>query len=141
MITATRQSTRCLEDQRDDLVVIVAGYTDLMGQFLESNPGLRSRFNKFIEFPDYSPQEMYDIFVSLCKQGGYTFNMDCGQAAFLLFQNEYEARQKNFGNARLVRNIFERALVNQADRVAAFAKPSRDDLQTLLVADLPKTTK
>jgi hypothetical protein len=115
----------------------VAGYTDKMKIFLRSNPGLESRFNRFIHFEDYSPQELYDIFVSQCQQGGYTFDGDFGQAIATLLQNKYENRSDNWGNARAVRNLFETTVANQANRLSSSPSPTRDDLTALFLADLP----
>lgn len=128
---------KMMEDNRQNLVIIAAGYTDKMKHFLRSNPGLESRFNRFIHFEDYSPQELYDIFVSQCQQAGYTFGSEFGQTIAALLQSKYENRSDNWGNARAVRNLFEATAANQADRLSSNPKPTRDELATLLVADLP----
>lgn len=106
-----------MEDNRDDLIVIVAGYPDLMDNFLNSNPGLRSRFNKFIKFDDYSPAELSAIFCSLCEKSGYVADNACIEYVSSFFQNRYLTRNNNFSNGRDVRNFFEMALVNQANRL------------------------
>ena len=128
---------KLMEDNRQNLVVVVAGYTDKMKLFLRSNPGLESRFNKFIHFEDYSPQELYDIFVSQCQQSSYTFDAQFAQSLAALLRIQYENRSDNWGNARAVRNLFETTLANQASRLCSSPNPTRNDLTTLTVPDLP----
>ena len=127
---------KAMEDHRDDLVVIVAGYPDLMEQFLESNPGLRSRFNRFVNFEDYKPQEMADIFVSMCKKQGYTCSDKVEEHVYEFFLERYTSRNKNFANARDVRNFFELALSNQANRLATDDDLTREELEMLDIADV-----
>lgn len=128
---------KLMEDHRKDLVVIVAGYTQEMQQFLAANPGLRSRFSKFVHFDDYGPQELYDIFVKFCADSGYSYDEECGHLAASLLRAQFEVRDTNFGNARMVRNFFEHTISNHANRVATLEQPSADELQTLLPDDLP----
>jgi hypothetical protein len=128
---------KLMEDHREKLVVIVAGYPDLMRAFLLSNPGLKSRFNKFITFEDYSPNELYEIFSKLCTDSGYLFDKEFGIVALNFFHTAYKYRDNHFGNARLARNIFEQTLANQADRLVQIRAPSKNELQTLTLADLP----
>jgi len=125
-----------MEDHRDDLIVIVAGYTELMGEFIHSNPGLESRFNKYFLFEDYKGEELAAIFRSMCKKNGYVLDETADQAAAEAFQLMYEQRDENFGNARDVRNIFETAVARQANRVAAMECPTKEDLMALTMADL-----
>lgn len=125
-----------MEDHRDNLIVIVAGYTELMGQFIHANPGLESRFNKYFYFEDYNGQELMEIFRSLCQKNGYTLSKTAEEHAATYFQTCYEERDETFGNARDVRNLFERALARQADRIAALESPGREDLMSLTEADL-----
>lgn len=125
-----------MEDHRDDLVVIVAGYTELMEHFIHANPGLESRFNKYFYFEDYTGQQLMDIFRSLCSQNGYTLDREAEDYAVQGFRELYEERDENFGNAREVRNLFERAVARQADRLAAMESPTKQDLMALTVADL-----
>ena len=128
---------KLMEDHRDNLVVIVAGYTREMETFLNANPGLRSRFNRFIHFEDYGPQELYDIFIKFCADSGYGFDEECALQVAALLEARYDARDENFGNARTVRNFFEQTISNQANRLALMEFPSPEDLQTLLSVDLP----
>ncbi len=125
-----------MEDHRSDLIVIVAGYTDLMSNFINSNPGLESRFNKYFYFDDYTGDQLMAIFRSMCDKNGYTIDQETGKFCVDAFARLYEERDENFGNARDVRNIFERGIARQADRVAAMEAPGKEDLMALTVADL-----
>ncbi len=125
-----------MEDHRADLIVIVAGYPELMDRFIHANPGLESRFNKYFYFEDYNGEELMEIFRSMCKKNGYTLDAETEKFAAEGFQQLYEERDENFGNARDVRNIFERAMARQADRVAGMEAPDREALMSITVADL-----
>ena len=106
-----------MEDDRDSFIVIVAGYTEPMEEFLQSNPGLRSRFNKFIEFEDYSEEELYRIFISLCTDKDYHLTEDADSTVREHFHNMVEDKEEHFANAREVRNFFERCIERQANRL------------------------
>lgn len=125
-----------MEDHRADLIVIVAGYTELMGEFIHANPGLESRFNKYFYFEDYNGGQLLEIFQSMCKKNGYTLDDEAERYAETLFQTLYEQRDENFGNARDVRNLFERAVSRQSDRVAALEAPTKEQLMELAAGDL-----
>ena len=125
-----------MEDHREDLIVIVAGYPDLMRDFIHSNPGLESRFNKYFLFEDYNGGQLADIFRSMCKKNGYAMDEATDRAAAEAFELMYQQRDENFGNARDVRNIFETAVARQANRVAALSAPTREDLMGLTLSDL-----
>ena len=125
-----------MEDHRDDLIVIVAGYTGPMERFIHSNPGLESRFNKYFHFDDYDAGELLDIFRSLCKKNGYALSPEGEAWAEGALRELYENRDENFGNARDVRNLFERAVARQADRVARLESPTREQLMELRAEDL-----
>lgn len=127
---------KAMEDYRDDLVVIVAGYPDLMNEFLNSNPGLRSRFNKFINFEDYTPTELVDIFINMCYKSGYKTNNDCIEFVKKYFENRYITRKENFANGRDVRNFFEMAIVNQANRLSCEMNISNEQLEELILTDV-----
>jgi hypothetical protein len=129
---------KLMEDNRGRVIVIVAGYTGPMQKFLESNPGLRSRFNRFFEFPDYSSEELYEVFRRTVQQGHYSLDARAAEQAQTLTTQQCEQKGQNFGNARLVRNIFERALIRQADRLANDPYITRDELTTILADDLPR---
>ena len=125
-----------MEDHRADLIVIVAGYTELMGTFIHANPGLESRFNKYFYFEDYNGGQLMAIFQSMCAKNGYTLSDEAEEYAGTYFRELYEERDENFGNARDVRNVFERAVSRQSDRVAALEAPGKEDLMSLTLADL-----
>lgn len=107
-----------MEDDRDRLVVIVAGYTNEMKTFIDSNPGLKSRFNRYIEFEDYSAEEMLTIFKNLVAKQKYTLSEESEKVLLGIFKDVKESEDNSFGNARGVRNLFEKTLVNQANRIA-----------------------
>ena len=125
-----------MEDHRKDLIVIVAGYAQPMERFLHSNPGLESRFNKYFYFEDYNGEELFSIFQSMCKKNGYTLSQEGEEQMKQDLLELYENRDENFGNARDVRNRFERAVARQADRVAALAEPTKEQLMELTLEDL-----
>ena len=127
---------KAMEDHRDELIVIVAGYTGPMEKFINSNPGLESRFNKYIFFPDYNGEQLMEMFRIRCKKNGYTLTEEADKAATEAFTDLYENRGDNFGNGRDVRNCFEDMIVRQSNRVAQIENPSKDDLMTVLPADL-----
>jgi SpoVK/Ycf46/Vps4 family AAA+-type ATPase len=130
---------KLMEDNRDELIVIVAGYTDLMSDFLDSNPGLKSRFNKFIDFPDYEPTELQEILEGMCHKGDYIMEAEALPVAFEMLKQHHQSRGANFGNGRMVRNFFEKTLSNQSDRLMASnsSKLDNDALRTLTLDDLP----
>jgi hypothetical protein len=125
-----------MEDHRNDLIVIVAGYPDLMNNFIHANPGLESRFNKYFFFEDYIGEDLMKIFSGMCDLNGYTFDEDTRKFAQEAFAQLYQERDENFGNARDVRNIFERGIARQSNRIAAMEAPTREDLMALTIADL-----
>ena len=126
---------KAMEDHRDELVVIVAGYDEPMKGFLTSNPGLESRFNKYIYFPDYNGEQLMAMFLKQCEKNGYKLTEESDEKARELFENLYQHRDVNFGNGREVRNRFEDMVVRQSNRVAAMESPTKDDLMTFLPED------
>ena len=126
---------KAMEDHRDDLVVIVAGYPALMEKFLYSNPGLESRFNKFIYFDDYNAEQLYEIFRLMCEESHLTLDDGADRYVREYFQKMYENRSKNFANGRAVRNLFEEVLTAQANRLAPKKDISDDELNTLTYED------
>lgn len=130
-----------MEDNRNDLVVIVAGYQDLMERFISSNPGLESRFNRYFVFDDYNGEELYKIFLSMCEKNKYTLTVEAQEYAKKLFGDLYEGRGPNFGNARDVRNIFENVVGIHADRVAADTQIDERDLTAVLREDIEKAAE
>ena len=126
---------KAMEDHRDDLIVIVAGYGGPMKKFIDSNPGLQSRFNKYFFFPDYNGEQLLAIFQKQCEKNGYKLTEESEAAAKKLFDELYEERDDNFGNGRDVRNRFEDMVVRQSNRVAAMEAPTKDDLMAVLPED------
>ena len=127
---------KAMEDHRDDLIVIVAGYTGPMGKFLDSNPGLESRFNKYFYFKDYTGEELLGIFKMQCDKNGYKLTEEADAAAKEFFNRLYEERGDNFGNGRDVRNCFEDMIVRQSNRVALMEEPTKEDLMAVKPEDL-----
>ncbi len=125
---------KAMEDHRDDLVVIVAGYTELMDRFIHSNPGLESRFNRFLMFEDYTPEQMAAIFKMQCKKGCYVLAQ--GTEELVRDFIAEESADDSFGNARGVRNLFEHILVAQNNRLAKMENVTRDDLMQILPDDV-----
>ena len=126
---------KAMEDHREDLIVIVAGYTELMEEFVQSNPGLESRFNRFLHFPDYTVEEMMGIFEMRCRKSGYCLAEDAKdllRSQLALFSLDV----KGFGNARGVRNLLERAVSAQANRLAKQETVSREELMLLTWEDI-----
>lgn len=130
--------TKALEDYREDLVVIVAGYTEPMNIFFKSNPGLKSRFNTFIEFSDYSAEELIAILSHMCKKNDYELQNDLIVALEEYFTYETSHYDGHFANARLARNIYNDLVMNHARRVFLIDNPSDVDLKLLLMDDFKK---
>ena len=125
-----------MEDDREDLVVIVAGYPEPMATFLDSNPGLRSRFSRTISFPDYSNQELVAIFNTIAEEHEYS----AGPGALVAAEAWFAAqpRDANFGNGRLARNLFELCVARHATRLSDVAEPTNDQLMTIVEVDVPR---
>jgi SpoVK/Ycf46/Vps4 family AAA+-type ATPase len=124
-----------MEDDRADLIVIVAGYTEPMKRFIESNPGIRSRFNKQIDFPDYTDDELIAIFESIGKQSHYELDKSARAAVMSWFAAQ--PRDATFGNGRTARNLFEDCVTHQASRIVDVKNPTDQQLITLTAADVP----
>ena len=112
---------KAMEDHRDDFIVIVAGYDDLMQNFINSNPGLKSRFNKFFHFPDYNSAELIQIFNKYCDQYGYYLTDGAEKVMKMVIERMEATKSDNFANAREIRNLFEQVITNQATRLAETA--------------------
>ena len=125
-----------MEDDRDRLIVIVAGYPGEMKKFIDANPGLQSRFTRYIEFPDYTTAELADIFRMYAKKNHYVLSPEMDQnlkpALAFLTKN----RDRNFGNGRYVRNLFEKAAERQATRLANLPERTPEMLKTLELSDI-----
>ena len=127
---------KAMEDHRDDLVVIVAGYTAPMEKFINSNPGLKSRFNKYIEFPDYTTDELEQIFYMNCEKYDYVVEEEVKHQIRSLIVLRKLQQLENFANAREIRNMFEEIITNQARRVAAMENPTQEDMMKITLEDL-----
>ena len=127
---------KAMEDNRDDFVVIVAGYDDLMDSFIKSNPGLKSRFNKYIHFPDYSSEELMGIFKIQLRKNQYTVTENAGILLQKYFEFLVSHKSENFGNGREARNIFEHIISEQADRIVHLQDFTDEDLTTITEDDV-----
>lgn len=128
---------KMMEDHRDDLVVIVAGYTGRMQEFLDSNPGLRSRFNKHIHFDDYGVEQLVKIFKTFCQKADFKITEGAEGELTSIFGVLCAARNETFGNARAARNLFEATLSKQANRLVSLPKVDREILSAIESADIP----
>jgi SpoVK/Ycf46/Vps4 family AAA+-type ATPase len=126
-----------MEDYRDRLVVIVAGYPDEMVRFLESNPGLKSRFNRHFHFDHYNPDELLQLFEKSCKENHYKLTHETKLILKQTFNSIHANRTKTFGNGRDVRNLFEKTLERQANRIAGIRNLTDEILLTIHPVDLP----
>ena len=125
-----------MEDDRDRLVVIIAGYPKEMQRFIDSNPGLQSRFNRYINFPDYSASELVDIFKMYLKKNEYTIAPDAEETLRTKVEYVVAHKNRNFGNARYIRNLFEKSIQCQANRLSGHTGLSSKELTELTVDDI-----
>jgi SpoVK/Ycf46/Vps4 family AAA+-type ATPase len=130
-----------MEDDRDRLIVIVAGYNKPMEQFIASNPGLESRFTNYLNFPDYTADEMLEIFHRMASQSGLVCSPEAEKKVREIARKLYEMRTEQFGNAREMRNLFEAAVRNQSTRLVTGGHCDREALTTLLPEDLPANSE
>lgn len=126
-----------MEDNRDRLVVIVAGYTDEMTRFIESNPGLKSRFNRYFYFDDYKPDELLQIFEKMANKSHFHLTAATRTKLLRVFEELYVRRDRTFGNARVARNLFEKSIERQANRLAVLSSLTDEVLTTLQPDDIP----
>ena len=125
-----------MEDNRDNLIVIVAGYTEEMKEFLDTNPGLQSRFNTYIDFPDYESFDLVSILINMCKQMQYALAPDAVKYIYHYFEEALEHKDKNFGNARDVRNYMKHIIDKQINRITKEGINGKMDLVTIRLADV-----
>ncbi|WP_456313747.1 AAA family ATPase [Pseudomonas shirazensis] len=127
-----------MEDHREDLAVVVAGYTEPMKMFVESNPGLRSRFNRFFHFKHFTPAELFQIFESFCAKSDFIVSDEAKEKLVDTFELLYAEKDESFGNARVVRNLFEKCVQNQANRIVKLKKINNKILKTFTEEDIPE---
>ena len=125
-----------MEDNREDLVVVVAGYPMKMNDFRNSNPGLQSRFNRTIVFENYTPEELLQILLKMCSEDQYQLSDEAKTKAYLVFEAKCLQADEYFGNARDVRNVYQQALLEHGHRIGGLDDPTTDMLQTLEAADI-----
>ena len=130
-----------MEDDRDRLVVIVAGYTAEMKTFIDANSGLASRFNHYVEFPDYTAEELTEIFRMNAKKSQYLLSAEAERDLGAFIAAKTANRDRKFGNARWVRNLFEQAVAHQAERLADIANPTQEQLMTIEMRDIGELGK
>lgn len=133
--------TKALEDYRNDLVVIVAGYTKPMEKFLAGNPGLRSRFNTIIEFDDYNVEELEGILVKICEDNDYFLTVEALNMIRTILITSVENKDGEFANGRFVRNLYDSLIMNQARRVDVIDTPTIDQLRAITVIDVQTLLK
>jgi SpoVK/Ycf46/Vps4 family AAA+-type ATPase/tetratricopeptide (TPR) repeat protein len=127
-----------MEDHAGKFVVIVAGYTEEMKEFIQFNPGLQSRFTNFFNFDDYTPRQMLEIALVISTKAGYDLDEGAWQLLLEIFNGLYKERDKSFGNARTVRNILYKAISNQEERILTLNNPTNEELSTIAFEDVEK---
>ncbi len=127
-----------MEDDRDRLIVILAGYNNEMEAFINSNPGLRSRFNRYIEFPDYNADELLEIFMLSVRKYEYVLEDTAKSKLLQAINAAVGTKGKDFGNARFIRNLFEKTVERQANRLAPMPNPKKEDLLIIKAEDIPE---
>ena len=125
-----------MEDDRERLVVILAGYSSNMDDFINTNPGLQSRFSRYIDFPDYSEEELLQIFLQNAKKGDYVLDENALTLLRGVLHDAIVHKDKNFGNARYVRNLFEKCIQNQANRLSEEKIVDKEKLCLLTAKDI-----
>ncbi|MEK5431916.1 AAA family ATPase [Lysinibacillus sp. FSL R7-0073] len=127
---------KAMEDLRDDLVIIVAGYTELMEEFLQSNPGFKSRFNHFVQFDNFSTQELYEIFAMLCQTNDYQYGESFAHHMKRQLDQIPIESIPNFSNGRYIRNLFEKLVTIQSNRLIQQASITKEQLMTFEEQDI-----
>lgn len=136
MLICIQSIVKAMEDHKDELILILAGYQKEMETFLQTNPGLRSRFPIHIDFPDYNQQELLQIAEQMCARRQYRLSADCKTALLKMLHSPQNNSDDNFGNARAIRNIIEKAIRRQAMRLISKASTTREELIIIEHSDL-----
>ncbi len=126
-----------MEDRRDDLAVIIAGYTEPMSRFLTSNPGVKSRFNRYFEFRDFAPDELLGVYSLLCDRAGYLLTDEARIRVGRHLEQAHHRRSASFGNGRYARNLLEKTIERQANRLAGLERIDDAQLDVIEAADVP----
>ena len=126
-----------MEDDRDRLIVVLAGYSEDMKRFIDSNPGLQSRFNRYIHFADYTVEELNQIFLLNVDKNQYQLDGEGKELLNKILTFAVDHKDKNFGNGRYVRNLFEKTIQNQAMRLSSLPNITATELSMLKAEDLP----
>ena len=129
-----------MEDDRDRLVVILAGYSKEMDDFINSNSGLQSRFNRYIEFPDYSCEELIQIFDFIIKKNEFVLTDEASDLVKEVIAKAVANKNNNFGNARYIRNLFEKVITQQANRIATAENITNEILSKIEAVDIIRAT-
>ncbi|GAA5030313.1 hypothetical protein GCM10011506_19390 [Marivirga lumbricoides] len=130
-----------MEDKRGDLVVVAAGYPDEMEDFIQSNPGLQSRFNRYFKFDHFSPEALLNIFKMYVSKADFKLTEDAEEKVTEIIDRVYEKRHKSFGNARTMRNLFENIIEKQANRIVEITPVTNELLMTITEEDVPEVLK
>lgn len=130
-----------MEDKRGELVVVVAGYPDEMEDFIQSNPGLQSRFNRYFKFDHFSPEALLNIFKMYTYKADFNLTEDAEEKLTEIIERVHEKRHKSFGNARTMRNLFEKIIENQANRIVEVTPVTKELLMIITEADVPEILK
>jgi AAA+ superfamily predicted ATPase len=128
---------RRMENDRDRLVVILAGYSGEMQNFIETNPGFRSRFNRYFEFDDFTPEQLVSMYMKQCEKLDYIPEKQALNRLNEVVRRTYNLRDRSFGNGRFIRNLFEKTIERQANRIAGHANPTRELLCKIIGDDIP----
>ena len=130
-----------MEDQRDNLVVVVAGYPDEMQVFIQSNPGLQSRFNRYFEFDHFNVDSLLKIFKLYAEKADFNLTEDAEEKLLEILERIHEKIHRGFGNARTMRNLFEKIIERQANRIVSITPITEEILITLTEEDVPEILK
>lgn len=127
-----------MEDDRDRLVVVLAGYNDEIKKFIDSNPGLQSHFTRYLHFDDYTASELQEIFNKFAADSDYELDSEATRQLERILNHAVATKNQNFGNARYVRNLFDKTVERQATRLTQTLNPTSEQLRLITAVDLPE---